>query len=88
MVFLALAKAASSNGSGGSLNRCSIGCTALGSCVCVAFQNLMAPAIRGGTLHSAGDLKCTSENGDGMLLHSEVDSLYIQNAHVRWVRVD
>ena len=87
MVFVALAKAASSNGSGGSVEE-ALDWVRDAQFLCVALQRRMAAAIGGSTLHSAGDLQRPGESGDRKFSHSEVDNLCIQNADVRWVLVD
>jgi len=56
--------------------------------ICVAFQNRMAAAIGGTTLHSGADLPRPGENRDRKLDHSEIDNLYIRNASLRWVLMD
>ena len=56
--------------------------------MCVAFQNRMAAAIGGFTLHAGADLPRPGENRDRKLSHSEVDNLYIQNSSLRWVLLD
>ena len=56
--------------------------------ICVAFQNRMAAAIDGVTLHAGADLQRPGENRDRKLSHSEIDNLYIQNSSLRWVLLD
>ena len=56
--------------------------------MCVAFQNRMAAAIGGATLHTGADLPRPGENRDRALGHSDVDNLYMKNADMRWILVD
>ena len=56
--------------------------------VCVAFQNRMAAAIGGTTLHTAAELPRPGEDLSRKLAHSDIDNLYIQNAQLRWVIID
>ena len=56
--------------------------------ICVAFQNRMAAAIGGTTLHTSADLPRPGENRDRALGHADVDHLYMKNANLRWVLID
>ena len=56
--------------------------------MCVAFQNRMAAAIGGMTLHSGADLPRPGEDRDRSLGHADIDNLYMQNACLRWILVD
>ena len=52
----------------------------------VAFQNRVAYAMGGTTLHSAGDLSVGAEYKS--LSHTDVDVLFTRNQDLRWVLVD
>ena len=54
----------------------------------VAFQNRMAAAINGATLHAAADLPRPGENRERKLSHGDVEKLYTQNQRLRWILVD
>ena len=54
--------------------------------LCVAFQNRVAYAMGGTTLHSAGDLSVGAEYKS--LSHTDVDVLFTRNQDLRWVLVD
>lgn len=56
--------------------------------VCVAFQNKVASAINGSTLHSAGEIKIGQQNCSAMHGCRVVDSLFIKNDCLRWVLFD
>ena len=56
--------------------------------ICVAFQNRMAAAIGGNTLHNAGELPKPGERADYKLSHSDVDILYTKNQNLRWILMD
>ena len=56
--------------------------------MCVAFQNRMAAAINGSTLHAAADLPRPGEDREQQLSHGDIDHLFIQNERMRWVLVD
>ena len=87
MAFQALEKAGSLNGSGVFVEEC-LGWKHGEQFICVAFQNRMAAAIGGVTLHSGADLPRPGENRDRKLSHSEIDNLFIQNSSLRWVLLD
>jgi len=53
--------------------------------LCVAFQNRVAHAMGGSTLHAAGDV---TFDGDRKLSHTDVDVLYTRNQHLRWIIID
>ena len=55
--------------------------------LCVAFQNKVAHAMRGDTLHSAGDIGIGS-TADRSLQHTDVDVLYTRNQNLRWLLGD
>ena len=55
--------------------------------LCVAFQNKVAHAMRGDTLHSAGDIGIGSK-ADRSLQHTDVDVLYTRNQSLRWLLGD
>ena len=56
--------------------------------MCVAFQNRMAAAIGGTTLHNAGNLSRPGAESTRTLGHSEVDNLFVQNESLRWILLD
>jgi len=56
--------------------------------LCVAFQNRMAAAIGGATLHSSANLPRPGENIQQKLSHSDVDHLFVQNESLRWILID
>ena len=56
--------------------------------ICVAFQNKVAAAICGMTLHTAADLPRPGEDSSRKLNVSDVDNLYIQNGLLRWILPD
>ena len=53
--------------------------------LCVALQNRMAGSIGGDTLHAGAGLPRFGANRDRKLYHSEIDTLYLRNASLRWV---
>ena len=54
--------------------------------VCVAFQNRVAYAMGGVTLHSGGDVSVGGS--DKSLSHTDVDVLFTRNQDVRWLLFD
>ena len=54
--------------------------------LCVAFQNRVAHAMEGVTLHSGGDVPVGG--GDNSLSHTDVDVLFSRNQDVRWLLFD
>ena len=54
--------------------------------VCVAFQNKVAHAMGGNTLHASGDIPIGGQ--DRKLDHTDIDVTFSKNQHVRWVLVD
>ena len=57
--------------------------------LCVAFQNRMAAAIGGVTLHAGADLpRPGAVSHERRREHSDVDNLYIRNARLRWIILD
>ncbi len=56
--------------------------------LCLAFQNKMAAAIGGTTLHSGGDLPLPGQFESQRLSHSDVDNLYMRNQDIRWLFLD
>ena len=56
--------------------------------ICVAFQNRMAAAIQGTTLHTAANLPRPGQDEDRSLTHSDVDHLFTQNQCLRWILID
>ena len=54
--------------------------------VCVAFQNKVAHAMGGLTLHACGGIQV---GGQGRRLeHTDVDVMFTRNQHLRWVLID
>jgi len=56
--------------------------------ICAAFQNRMAAAIQGTTLHTAADLPRPGEDRAKKLASSDIDNLYAQNQSLRWILID
>ena len=56
--------------------------------VCVAFQNKVAHAMAGSTLHSAGDIKIGQQSYSAMLESRDIDGLFTKNECLRWVLFD
>jgi len=54
--------------------------------LCVAFQNRVAHAMGGVTLHSGGDISVGG--GDKSLEHTDIDILFTRNQHLRWLLCD
>ena len=54
--------------------------------MCVAFQNRVAHAMGGVTIHSGGDVSVGG--GDRNLSHTDVDVLFTRNQAVRWLLID
>ncbi len=54
--------------------------------LCVAFQNRVAYAMGGVTLHSGGDV--SAGGGHKSLEHTDVDALFSKKQHLRWVLID
>eukprot|EP00959_Pyramimonas_sp_CCMP1952_P073451 1535191-Pyramimonas_sp.AAC.1 len=54
--------------------------------MCVAFQNRVAHAMGGVTIHSGGDVSVGG--GDRSLSHTDVDVLFTRNQAVRWLLID
>jgi len=55
---------------------------------CVAFQNRVAFAMHGSTLHTAGQIKIGEQSYSAMLEHTDIDTLFTKNQHLRWVVFD
>ena len=55
---------------------------------CVAFQNRVAFAMGGSTLHGAGQIKIGEQSYSAMLEHTDIDSLFTKNQHLRFVLFD
>lgn len=53
--------------------------------ICVAFQNRVAYAMAGATLHAAGNMSVGSAAASRKLSHNDVDILFTQNQHLRWI---
>ena len=56
--------------------------------VCVAFQNKVAHAMNGCTLHNAGEVKVGQQSYESRLESRDIDSLYTKNQNLRWVLFD
>ena len=56
--------------------------------LCVAFQNRVAHAMGGSTLHAAGHISIGGQAESRSLEHSDVDILFSRNQHLRWLIVD
>ena len=54
--------------------------------LCVAFQNRVAYAMGGTTLHSGGDMGVGGEYKS--LSHTDVDVLFTRNQCLRWLLID
>ena len=55
---------------------------------CVAFQNTVAYAMGGLTLHSSGDIQIGGASGSRKLEHSDIDLLFSRNQSLRWLLFD
>ena len=55
--------------------------------LCVAFQNRVAHAMQGMTLHSGGDISVGGQHSPN-LTHADIDLLFTRNQHLRWVLMD
>jgi len=53
--------------------------------LCVAFQNRVAHAMGGKTLHAGGDI---AVGGQYALEHTDIDVLFTRNQYLRWVIID
>ena len=53
--------------------------------LCVAFQNRVAHAMGGNTLHGGGDI---AVGGQRSLDHTDIDILFTRNQYLRWVIID
>ena len=53
--------------------------------LCVAFQNRVAHAMGGNTLHAGGDI---AVGGQRSLDHTDIDILFTRNQYLRWVIID
>ena len=53
--------------------------------LCVAFQNRVAHAMGGNTLHAGGDI---GVGGQRSLDHTDIDVLFTRNQYLRWVVID
>ena len=53
--------------------------------LCVAFQNRVAHAMGGNTLHAGGDLAVGRQRS---LDHTDIDILFTRNQYLRWVIID
>ena len=56
--------------------------------VCVAFQNRVAYAMGGTTLHIGGNVSVGGRAEAQSLTHTDVDLLFTRNQHLRWLIVD
>ena len=55
---------------------------------CVAFQNTVAAAMDGLTLHSSGDIQIGGAADARRLEHTDIDVLYSRNQALRWIIFD
>ena len=53
--------------------------------LCVAFQNRVAHAMGGCTMHAGGDFGIGAQRS---LDHTDIDILYTRNQYLRWVIID
>jgi len=53
--------------------------------LCVAFQNRVAHAMGGNTLHAGGDI---AVGGQRSLDHTDIDILFTRDQYLRWVIID
>ena len=56
--------------------------------LCVAFQNKVAHAMNGVTLHSAGDLPIGGTANPRKLGHQDINEVFTKNQHLRWLLID
>ena len=54
----------------------------------VAFQNTVAAAMEGFTLHSSGDIQFGGVSDAKRLDHTDIDVLYSRNQCLRWLIFD
>ena len=55
--------------------------------LCVAFQNRVAYAMGGTTLHSSGDIAVGNQSVTN-LTHTDIDLRFTRNQHLRWPIID
>ena len=55
--------------------------------LCVAFQNRVAHAMEGTTIHAGGDIGVAGTRSL-RLEHTDIDVLYTRNQHLRWIIID
>ena len=55
---------------------------------CVAFQNTVAYAMGGFTLHSSGDIQIGSTSDTRKLDYTDIDGLFTRNQNLRWLIFD
>ena len=56
--------------------------------LCTAFQNKVAYAMGGSTLHSAGDLPIGGSSNARKLAHEDINEVFTRNQHLRWLLID
>ena len=56
--------------------------------MCIAFQNKVAHAMNGYTLHTGGEVRVGQQSYDAMLESRDVDSLYTKIEAQRWLVFD
>ena len=56
--------------------------------LCVAFQNKVAYAMGGTTLHAAGDLPIGGSSNAGKLAHQDINEVFTRSQHLRWLLID
>jgi hypothetical protein len=55
--------------------------------MCVAFQNRVAHAMGGSTIHSSGDIGIGGQP-TSQTKHADIDVLFTRNQYLRWVIID
>ena len=55
--------------------------------LCVAFQNRVAYAMGGTTLHASGEITVGNQSAT-KLTHTDIDLLFTRNQHLRWLIID
>ena len=55
--------------------------------ICLAFQNRVAYAMNGTTLHTGGGI-AVGQQRDTNLNHTDIDVLFTRNQHLRWLLID
>ena len=55
--------------------------------LCAAFQNRVAHAMGGSTIHSSGDIGVGGQPSS-QTRHADIDVLFTRNQYLRWVIID